>query len=154
MYLRVPRETWSAVRTDLAAAAEGIQLAARLVDTPPNILHSTAFVNEAMSVAHALGRGVSAKVIEGEDLNAHGFGGIFGVGKAATKPPALVVLTHVVDGQGGSMASASGVGFGDGGTSAMPTGQEGAEGSVCFVGKGIVYDTGGLSIKTKTGMVR
>lgn len=155
VYLRVPHETWNSVRTDLAVAAEGIQLAARLVDTPPNILHSSAFVDEAMLVAHALGRGVSVKVIQGEDLAAQGFGGIYGVGKAAAKPPALVVLSHVVgDHRERAMEPAGSAGFDDSSASAMPTGQEGPVGSVCFVGKGIVYDTGGLSIKTKTGMVR
>jgi leucyl aminopeptidase len=48
-----------------------------------------------------------------------------GVGKAADHPPALVVLSY----------------------------NEGSQGpGVAWVGKGIVYDTGGLSIKTKTGM--
>ena len=48
--------------------------------------------------------------------------GIYGVGKAAEKPPALAVLSHVV-----------------------PNSAE----TIAWVGKGIVFDTGGLSIKTK-----
>lgn len=48
--------------------------------------------------------------------------GIYGVGKAAEHPPALAVLSH------------------------MP---EGATQTIAWVGKGIVYDTGGLSIKGK-----
>lgn len=155
MYLAVPREKWNAVRSDLAAAAEGIQLTARLVDMPPNVMHTSAFVAEAMSVARDLGEAVSVKVIRGEELAEQGFGGLYGVGKAAVEPPALVVLSHVMDGHAGGSAAARG-GFGGvvGSVSAMPTGQEGGRGSVCFVGKGIIYDTGGLSIKTKTGMVR
>eukprot|EP00903_Cladosiphon_okamuranus_P008938 g8554.t1 len=139
VYLRVPRDAWPAVRVDLTAAAEGIQLAARLVDTPPNVLSTTAFVEEAISVARALSPSVQVKVIRGEELNAQGFGGIYGVGKAAVEPPALVVLSYGADGalvEGAGGASPSGPG----------------SGSVCFVGKGIIYDTGGLSIKTKTGM--
>lgn len=140
VYLRVPRDAWPIVRVELTAVAEGIQLAARLVDTPPNVLSTTAFVEEAMSVARGLSPSVQVKVIRGEDLNAQGFGGIYGVGKAAVEPPALVVLSYGADGalvEGGGAASSSG----------------GGSGSVCFVGKGIIYDTGGLSIKTKTGMV-
>lgn len=48
--------------------------------------------------------------------------GIYGVGKAAFHPPALAVLSHTPDG---------------------------ATQTIAWVGKGIVYDTGGLSIKGK-----
>lgn len=50
------------------------------------------------------------------------FSGIYGVGKAAEHPPALAVLSHKPDG---------------------------ATQTIAWVGKGIVYDTGGLSIKGK-----
>lgn len=168
VYLRVPHDSWPAVRMDVAAAAEGIQLAARLVDTPPNVLHTSAFIEEAMAVARGLGVGVTMKVIRGDDLARQGFGGLYGVGKAAVEPPALVVLSHVVDEKeererkrtiDSSMGTGDGDGVcggGGGGISGRLTGQRRGQrqpGSVCFVGKGIVYDTGGLSIKTKTGMV-
>ncbi len=68
---------------------------------------------------------LSPLIIRGEELREKGFGGIHGVGKAAVNPPALVVLSH------------------------MPAG---ATTTVAWVGKGIVYDTGGLSMKTKTTM--
>ncbi len=139
VYLLVPRDAWDAMQMDLTAVAEGIQLAARLVDTPPNVLSTTAFVEEALSVARGLPQ-VQVKVIRGEDLKTQGFGGLYGVGKAAVEPPALVVLSYVAPSAGGSL-----VGGGAGAISGA--------GSVCFVGKGIIYDTGGLSIKTKTGMV-
>lgn len=141
VYLRVPRDAWGPVQVDLTAVAEGIQLAARLVDTPPNVLSTTAFVEEAMSVARGLSPSVQVKVIRGEDLKAQGFGGLYGVGKAAVEPPALVVLSYPASGADGASAEGEG-----GGSFGLP-------GSVCFVGKGIIYDTGGLSIKTKTGMV-
>ena len=48
--------------------------------------------------------------------------GIYGVGKAADHPPAMVVLSH------------------------RPAD---AERTIAWVGKGIVYDTGGLSLKPK-----
>eukprot|EP00752_Nemacystus_decipiens_P007262 g6500.t1 len=142
VYLRVPRDAWPAVRVDLSSAAEGIQLAARLVDTPPNVLSTTAFVEEALAVARGLSPSVQVKVIRGDDLRAQGFGGIYGVGKAAVEPPALVVLSYLASGA----ATADGALIEEGG------GASSGPGSVCFVGKGIIYDTGGLSIKTKTGM--
>ncbi|CAN0572879.1 unnamed protein product, partial [Ectocarpus sp. 12 AP-2014] len=141
----------------LPQAAEGIQLAARLVDTPPNVLSTTAFIEEALAVARGLPPSMCAvKVIRGDELEAQGFGGLYGVGKAAVEPPALVVLSYLPD---GAAAGAAGAGAGAGaGRSAAQTaaaaaaGGVGGRGSVCFVGKGIIYDTGGLSIKTKTGM--
>ena len=113
------------------AAAKAVRLAARLVDAPPEELDTTAFVREARAVAarlQAAGREVSVEVIEGEELQRLGYGALYAVGKAATRPPALVVLSH-----------------------APATRKAGAQ-SVCLVGKGIVYDTGGLSLKGGVGM--
>ena len=50
--------------------------------------------------------------------------GLYGVGKAADHPPALAILSHT------------------------PQGSDSSE-NIAWVGKGIVYDTGGLSIKGK-----
>uniref|UniRef100_K3WWD2 Cytosol aminopeptidase domain-containing protein n=1 Tax=Globisporangium ultimum (strain ATCC 200006 / CBS 805.95 / DAOM BR144) TaxID=431595 RepID=K3WWD2_GLOUD len=107
--------------------ADGIQLAVRLTDAPPNELHSDAFIAEALRVAKRTNS--KAVVIQGEELKKRGFGGIYGVGKAATHLPALVALSHYPEG-----------------TSEETKG-------VTLVGKGIVYDTGGLSIKTGGFMV-
>jgi len=107
----------------LETSCSSIQLAARIVDTPCNVMNTDAFVEEAKVVSKELG--IVPTIIQGEELDKLGFGGIYGVGKAAAHPPALVVLSHKPD-----------------------TSQR----VVAWVGKGIVYDTGGLSIKTKTGM--
>lgn len=104
--------------------AESIRLTQRLVDSPPNMMQTRNLVEEARDVARELGCGID--VIEGEDLKTRGFGGIWGVGKAAEFLPALAVLMH------------------------EPAGS--AEDSICIVGKGIVYDTGGLSIKVPPNM--
>uniref|UniRef100_A0A2R8MSS3 Aminopeptidase like 1 n=1 Tax=Callithrix jacchus TaxID=9483 RepID=A0A2R8MSS3_CALJA len=69
--------------------------------------------------------GIVPTIIRDEELKTRGFGGIYGVGKAALHPPALAVLSHTPDG---------------------------ATQTIAWVGKGIVYDTGGLSIKGKTTM--
>jgi probable aminopeptidase NPEPL1 len=109
--------------TRLAAGAEGIRLAARLVDEPTSILHTDAFVAEAEALAAEVGAGI--EVIRGEELDERGFGGLWGVGKAAVHLPSLVILKHE---------------------------PENATETIAWVGKGIVYDTGGLSIKGKNGM--
>ncbi|XP_059089693.1 probable aminopeptidase NPEPL1 [Tigriopus californicus] len=107
----------------LENAAFGIQLAAQIVDTPCNEMHTDEFLNLIRDVAKRTG--AECTVIQGEELNERGFGGIYGVGKAAIHQPALGVLSYT---------------------------PKGATETVAWVGKGIVYDTGGLSIKGKTAM--
>lgn len=65
---------------------------------------------------------ITPTIIRGKELAEKGFGGIYGVGKAAAVPPALAVLSHT---------------------------PQSAQTTVAWVGKGIVYDTGGLSLKGK-----
>ncbi len=107
----------------IQAGIEGVRMAAELVDTPTSDLHTEAFVRRAEQVAAELG--ADCAVTRGAALREQGFGGLWAVGKAAVHKPALVVLDW------------------------RPPG---ARRTVAWVGKGIVYDTGGLSIKSKTGM--
>lgn len=107
----------------LRVAADGVRLACKIVDMPCSVMNVDSFLQEIHQVGNELG--IVPKIISNEDLMLQGFGGIYGVGKAATVPPALAVLSHVV-----------------------PNSTE----TIAWVGKGIVFDTGGLSIKTKTGM--
>lgn len=107
----------------LEESARGIRLAAKIVDTPCNEMNVNHFVEEIRRICKEIN--LNATVISGEELNERGFGGIYGVGKAASVPPALAVVSY------------------------QPAG---ATETVAWVGKGIVYDTGGLSIKGKTAM--
>uniref|UniRef100_A0A0A9X7A7 Putative aminopeptidase NPEPL1 n=1 Tax=Lygus hesperus TaxID=30085 RepID=A0A0A9X7A7_LYGHE len=101
-----------------------VRRSARIVDTPCNEMNVTHFLKEieAVSKEHNL----QLTVIRGEELRDRGLNGIYSVGRAASVPPALAVLRYVPN---------------------EPSGP-----SVAWVGKGIVYDTGGLSLKTKTTM--
>ncbi|KAK5912275.1 hypothetical protein CesoFtcFv8_002167 [Champsocephalus esox] len=107
----------------LANAAHGVRMAARIVDTPCNEMNTDHFLDEIKAVGAELG--ITPVIIRGEELKHRGFGGIYGVGRAAEHPPALAVLSHT---------------------------PVGATQTIAWVGKGIVYDTGGLSIKGKTSM--
>ena len=100
-----------------------------LVDSPPNVLNCKTYVEHCQSLydLYLKDRGCTLTIIQGEELQKQGFGGIWGVGKASDNLPAFVVLSYV------------------------PKGKE-SEKSVCMVGKGIVYDTGGLSIKVPPNM--
>lgn len=106
--------------------ADAVRTAARLVDTPTNELHTDAFVDFARSTAAKLG--VEITVLQGAAVANAGLGGLWAVGKAAARPPALVVLQYT-----------------------PPEVAPDAK-TIAWVGKGIVYDTGGLSLKTKEGM--
>lgn len=103
--------------------SESVRLAAELVDMPTSELHTDRFVELAEGYSSELG--ASIEVIRGEDLDRGGYGGLWGVGKAAVNKPALAILTWD---------------------------PPGATKTLAWVGKGIVYDTGGLSIKGKTNM--
>jgi len=107
----------------LQVLVNAVQFAANLFDRPPNILRVSNFVQEAKDIADRTKSNI--KIWNKQQLIQDGFGGIIGVGKAADDGPAFVVLHHK---------------------------PKESSHSIAWVGKGIVYDTGGLSIKTKTGM--
>jgi len=86
-------------------------------------LTPTAFVVTAQQIA--LQHGMSCTVLEGEELRQQGFGAIHGMGAGSPHPPALIDLRY------------------------RPNA---ATGRVTLVGKGVTFDTGGLSIKASTAM--
>ncbi len=103
--------------------AEAVALARDLGNLPANLLPPAGLADRA--VAEAATCGVETTVLDEQELQAQGFGGIIGVGKGSINPPRLVRL---------SWAPA------------------GATRTAAFVGKGITFDSGGLSLKPSTGM--
>lgn len=108
-------------------AAKGVQLACRLVDSHPELLTTTEYSKQIKALVAEHPKVRMTEII-GKDLLAKGYGGLYAVGKAANCPPRMIILEY------------------DGGE-----GLEEAE-TVALVGKGIVYDTGGLSLKSRDGM--
>jgi leucyl aminopeptidase len=88
------------------------------VNTPPNLLGPAAFAEEIRRWTE--GSGLDYELVSTAQLKKQGCGGIIGVGLGSTQPPCLVRLTWTP------------------GT---------ATGSVALVGKGVTYDSGGLTIK-------
>ena len=105
------------------AVASGVQLAARLVDSHPELLTTTKFAHEVEKLVAEHPRVQMTQLI-GEALV--DYGGLYGVGKAATCPPRMILLEY--------------------------EGNENSDETVALIGKGIVYDTGGLSLKSRAGM--
>ncbi|TCC18330.1 leucyl aminopeptidase family protein [Kribbella speibonae] len=102
-------------------------LARQLAITPSNEKDPAWLAARATEVAAATGLEVT--VWDEKKLAADGFGGILAVGQGSTRPPRLIRLDYVPKGA----------------TKKTPY--------VVLVGKGITYDTGGLSLKPREGMV-
>ncbi|KAI0244652.1 putative aminopeptidase npepl1 [Massospora cicadina] len=115
---------------EIQCAADAIRLASRLTDTPCSELHTEAYISEIQKAVSELPQPslVEIKIINGHDLEVNGFGGLWGVGKAAVHLPALVVLTYT------------------------PSSPADKPKNIALVGKGICFDTGGLSLKSTTSM--
>ncbi len=130
--------TEGARRAEMTRAFEEAQVVAGAVartrdwvNTPPGDLTPGAFAdavvagNKARRSARAKGHGVTVAVMDEKALEKAGCGGIIGVGAGSDSPPRMVSLTY------------------------RP---EGAVRHLALVGKGITYDSGGLSIKPGSAM--
>ena len=98
--------------------------AAMLVDSPPAEMHTTDFVRETRKAARGIPN-LKVSVISGEKVLEAGMGGLHAVGRTAVHPPKLLLLHY------------------------KPTKPRR---KVALIGKGIIYDTGGLSLKPPAGM--
>jgi leucyl aminopeptidase len=137
--------------------AESANWARALADEPGASLPPREFARRALEMAEEFG--LSAEVLGADEIQARGMGGLWGVGKGSDEPPALIVVRYepaggsedgrdgdgARDGDGGSRVGGRGdaEGRGDGGEQ----GGDDGGGLWAFVGKGITFDTGGISIK-------
>jgi leucyl aminopeptidase len=106
-----------------ARIAEGVVLARDLVNTPGGELTPSALAQAAVEIAER--EGLQISVLTTEDIVAAGMGGLLGVNRGSEQPPRFIELSYA---------------------------PEGARLSLALVGKGITFDSGGLSLKTAAGM--
>ncbi|NCT66808.1 MAG: leucyl aminopeptidase [Rhodanobacteraceae bacterium] len=106
------------------AIAKGVRFARELGNLPPNICNPSWIAAQARQIADAH-PGVTLEVLEREDMQKLGMGSLLGVAQGSANPPKLVVLRW------------------NGGGAAKP---------YALVGKGITFDSGGLSLKPGAGM--
>ncbi|MGH3944764.1 MAG: leucyl aminopeptidase [Pseudonocardiaceae bacterium] len=126
MDLSVPSARAAGARRELTRAtstAEAVAAARDLVNTPPNDLYPASFAERAVALAEQAG--LRTEVLGEKALRREGYGGILGVGGGSSRPPRLVRLHYVP---------------------AAPRAK------VALVGKGITFDTGGISIKPAAKM--
>jgi leucyl aminopeptidase len=108
-----------------AAIATAVATARDLVNTPPSHLFPDEFAKRAKALGEAAG--LEVEVLDDKVLAKEGYGGVVGVGKGSSRPPRLVRLTH----RGGKNKNSK---------------------KVALIGKGITFDTGGISIKPAANM--
>lgn len=103
--------------------AGAVTRARDLINLAPNELYPETFAEAAKAAVK--GTKVKARILDDEDLRAGGYGGLLAVGQGSARGPRLVKLTYT---------------------------PSRAKKHIALVGKGITFDTGGISIKPAAGM--
>ncbi|MER0081042.1 leucyl aminopeptidase [Corynebacterium sp. KPL2861] len=103
--------------------AESVLIARDLVNTPSNLLYPESYADFLSAQAEEVG--LDVEILDEKALKKQGFGGITAVGRGSARPPRLVRLSWS---------------------------PKKAKKHVALVGKGITFDTGGISLKPGSGM--
>ncbi len=103
--------------------ADSVLLARDLVNQPANILGTKEFVKEVEKLEKI---GVKVEILDEKDMKKLGMGALLGVARGSKRPPYLAVMQW----QGGKAKDRP----------------------LAFVGKGVVFDSGGISLKSSAGM--
>jgi leucyl aminopeptidase len=106
------------------AIAQGVEFARELVAEPANVIYPESFVERCL--VRFQGTGAELSFLDEEEMRALGMGALLGVSQGSVREARLLVIKWT--GKGGS---------------GQPT---------VFVGKGVTFDTGGISIKPAAGM--
>jgi len=104
--------------------AEAANLARDMVNEPSNYMTPTRIAEVAKEIADR--HNLEFKVFDSKDMEAMGMGGLLGVAKGSNEPPKLITLSY--------------------------KGDEHSEEALGFIGKGITFDSGGISLKPPEGM--
>ncbi|QHC66735.1 leucyl aminopeptidase [Rathayibacter sp. VKM Ac-2759] len=119
-----PEGADTAVLERALAISRAVAAVKDLVNTPPSHLYPQTLAEAVQSGVEGLPLEVT--VWDEEALEEEGFGGILGVGAGSSRPPRLVKVAYDPEGAGAHLA---------------------------LVGKGITFDSGGLSLKPPTSMI-
>ena len=105
--------------------AEGVSLTRDMVNSPPNVMTPTRMAEIAVEMASV--EGLECTVLDRLDMQELGMGSFLGVAQGSVEPPKLITLQYRGD-------------------------PEHPDNNLGLLGKGITFDSGGLSLKTATGM--
>jgi leucyl aminopeptidase len=109
--------------TPLSRIADGVCLARELVNEPANVLFPAEFAKRAQALSKL---GVKVEVLGEKEMTKLGMGALLGVGQGSSRESKLVVMQWM--------------------------GGKKGEAPVAFIGKGVCFDTGGISLKPGAGM--
>lgn len=118
------------LRNDVKQAVQlaECQLMARdLSNEPPNSIYPESLARECRRMARSVG--LKCRVMAVPELEKHGLGAILAVGQGSIRPPRMIILEHGA------------------------TAKRKKAGTLALIGKGITFDSGGLSLKTAGGML-
>ncbi|MDY7097549.1 MAG: leucyl aminopeptidase [Pseudomonadota bacterium] len=107
-----------------AALAEGVDFTKKLITLPANILYPETFVS--MCEEAFAGTGAEITVLDEPAMDELGMGALLGVGQGSVRESRILAIRW--------------------------NGGEAGEKPTCFVGKGVTFDTGGISLKPPPGM--
>ncbi|MEP7043300.1 MAG: leucyl aminopeptidase [Dokdonella sp.] len=110
---------------EAGAIANGVRFARELGNLPPNVCNPAWIATQAKQIADAHA-GVTLEVLEREDMQKLGMGSLLGVARGSANPPKLIVLQW--------------------------QGKDDKSKPYVLVGKGITFDSGGISLKPGAGM--
>ncbi|MEN9804966.1 MAG: cytosol aminopeptidase [Actinomycetota bacterium] len=112
--------------------AGAVYLARDLANLPPAHLTARMLADRAVEVANA--SGLEVEVFDKDKIQVMGLGGLLAVNKGSVEPPRMVKLTYTPKSSKGSSRGKS------------------ASGHLVMVGKGVTYDSGGISLKPSDPM--
>jgi leucyl aminopeptidase len=112
--------------------AHGVMAARDLISRAPNVLTPAAFADAARAMAERVG--LKCIVMTEAEIAAQNMGGVLAVAQGSANPPRFVVLEH------------------PGKTSGVSETPEVSSAPLVFIGKGVTFDTGGISIKPGENM--
>jgi leucyl aminopeptidase len=111
----------------LGAAADSIAFARDLVSEPANELYPESMAERAAALAGPDLPGLTVEILDDNRMRELGMGALLAVGQGSVRPPRVVVMQY----RGAAAADVAPLGF---------------------IGKGVTFDTGGISIKPAAGM--
>ena len=106
---------------------ESCNIARELSNEPSNVLTPTVFANRAAEISRAAG--LEVQILDEKAIETLGMGLLLGIARGSAEPPRVIVMRHTVPGAAGAPV-------------------------LGLVGKGVTFDTGGISIKPADGMER
>jgi leucyl aminopeptidase len=107
-------------------SASGVMRARDLANAPGNVLTPARMAD----IAHEIGTaaGMHVRSLDRAELEQEGFGGLLAVGQGSTQEPRFIIMDYT------------------------PAGDAATYPTICLVGKGITFDTGGISLKPGANM--